>query len=456
MATTKRAAATHAVSYHEDSASSEDEFLHNDTRQTSSAMKENAIPAKRKGVKSIIADGADVGGDKKRRKSLDNVPAAKSERAVKKLTKRSRAALADISNAPNNGEDGDVDDFVAPGVTAAPKKRGRPAKSAAEQNDDMEVEKPKVRKARGTKDKDERAGREENEMRDVQVEHVEEPVKSAATKPAAKTSKAGKMIPTVIPETQPEMMDVAAEDKVPEMPHDAEVHDQAFERMTYRPTSTLPLPSRRRGGSASDTERGSDILLKKKLSDVTRKFEALNVKHLELKQIGVDEAGENFEKLKRLADEKTKASQAAAAKELAAARSQIAKMTVQHEKTVAERKQLQTDLLEAQAEVKALQTKLSATRASSATIQSTESLSKIPGSAVKKGQPPRTVLVGSAEAAKEAQKRAMKEELYSDLTGLVVLDVKRREAECEDIYDCIQTGRNGSKCLNACQSALTL
>ena len=67
---------------------------------------------------------------------------------------------------------------------------------------------------------------------------------------------------------------------------------------------------------------------------------------------------------------------------------------------------------------------------------------------------------GNAEQAREAQKRALKEELYGDLTSLLILGVKRRvkepEAgtsgkskdkveEGEDVYDCIQTGRNGSR-----------
>lgn len=36
-----------------------------------------------------------------------------------------------------------------------------------------------------------------------------------------------------------------------------------------------------------------------------------------------------------------------------------------------------------------------------------------------------------------------KEELYADLTGLIVRDVRR--VDKEDVFDCIQTGRNGSK-----------
>jgi len=54
------------------------------------------------------------------------------------------------------------------------------------------------------------------------------------------------------------------------------------------------------------------------------------------------------------------------------------------------------------------------------------------------------VLPGTAEAAKEATLAKQKVDLYSDLTNLVVLGVKRSEDE-EDVFDCLQTGRNGSK-----------
>jgi hypothetical protein len=53
------------------------------------------------------------------------------------------------------------------------------------------------------------------------------------------------------------------------------------------------------------------------------------------------------------------------------------------------------------------------------------------------------VLPGTAEAAKEAVLAKQKVELYSDLTNLVILGMKRNEDD-EDVYDCLQTGRNGS------------
>ena len=58
----------------------------------------------------------------------------------------------------------------------------------------------------------------------------------------------------------------------------------------------------------------------------------------------------------------------------------------------------------------------------------------------------RTIMVGSAEAAQAAQVALLKEDLYSDLTGLILRGVERTEES--DIYDCIQTGRNGSKCFS--------
>lgn len=48
--------------------------------------------------------------------------------------------------------------------------------------------------------------------------------------------------------------------------------------------------------------------------------------------------------------------------------------------------------------------------------------------------------MGNSEAAQVAQ---LKEDLYADLTGLIIRGIKREDEE--DIFDCIQTGRNGSK-----------
>ena len=61
-------------------------------------------------------------------------------------------------------------------------------------------------------------------------------------------------------------------------------------------------------------------------------------------------------------------------------------------------------------------------------------------------------MVGSAEAAHAAQVAQLKEDLYSDLTGLILRGVERKDES--DVYDCIQTGRNGSKCSSSSSSAI--
>lgn len=138
-------------------------------------------------------------------------------------------------------------------------------------------------------------------------------------------------------------------------------------------------------------------------------------------------------------------SQATLAATASSLHDQLTILTTANTTLAAEKKTLQTDLHEANNEIKGLQTKLAASRSSAAAIQSLDvGNARAPGSAVKPAAQ-RTLLVGSAEAAKEAQKRVLKEELYSDLTGLIVRDVKRKEEEKEEVYDCIQTGRNGSK-----------
>ena len=103
---------------------------------------------------------------------------------------------------------------------------------------------------------------------------------------------------------------------------------------------------------------------------------------------------------------------------------------------------LGTSLTEAQNEIKALQAKLANVRNASAVVESVQT-SKTPGSAVKGKASVRTVMVGSAEAAQAAQVAQLKEDLYSDLTGLILRSVEKGEEA--DLYDCIQTGRNGSK-----------
>ncbi len=95
---------------------------------------------------------------------------------------------------------------------------------------------------------------------------------------------------------------------------------------------------------------------------------------------------------------------------------------------------LTASLGEAQLENKTLSTKITVNR-----IAAAESANiKAPCTAVKSNGAIRAT--GFADTAAQ-----LKENLYSDLTGLIIRSVKQ-EAD-EDVFDCIQTGRNGSKFL---------
>lgn len=102
-----------------------------------------------------------------------------------------------------------------------------------------------------------------------------------------------------------------------------------------------------------------------------------------------------------------------------------------------------SSLAEARTEIKTLTAKLNAARAAeaTATAQAQVAAARVPGSAMKpSAMGGRGLDAGQVQVAQNAK---LRENLYSDLTGLVITGVKRDGPE--DVYDCIQTGRNGSK-----------
>ena len=227
--------------------------------------------------------------------------------------------------------------------------------------------------------------------------------------------------------------------------------------------------SRERSGSVSDTareRRGMDPDLRRRLNDMENKFDALRVKYQNLQEIAKGNADSNFEQLKRASDQKARDAEAliqsmkreiaelkkastASTKESAKESAEMAKMKQQVTSLTAtnttlstanaaltsERDGAKASLLLAQNEVKALDAKLVAAR---------QQLSSSNAAQEKAAHAKENLGRSVGPAANEAQKEAkMKENLYSDLTGLIIRGVKRKDGE--DEYDCIQTGRNGSK-----------
>jgi len=309
-------------------------------------------------------------------------------------------------------------------------------------------------------------------------------VEEAEPAPVAKKTRAKKRAPSpepprVIPETQqdPEQMEdvshtieepdemVVEPAPVARQPNGHSSRQRSTSVQPPQPRASArsvsaqpgrPAP-RERSGSVSGTERerrGGDPELRRKLNDMTRKHENLSLKYENLQEVGEKSAKANFDKLKRATDEKAKSAAdliASLKKELAEARKstkvdttestalqkQVTSLTASNEKLASENKELmtkaqtaQSDIKAAQNEVKSMEAKLAAARA-----EVTAQEAKAKGAAAARNVP-----VNTSEAQKEAK---MRENLYSDLTGLIIRNVKRKDGE--DEFDCLQTGRNGSK-----------
>ncbi|EED18282.1 chromosome segregation protein (Pcs1), putative [Talaromyces stipitatus ATCC 10500] len=197
----------------------------------------------------------------------------------------------------------------------------------------------------------------------------------------------------------------------------------------------------------------SDPDLRRKLGDMTKKYETLELKYRNLREIGIVEANANFEKIRKQCESATNVSNklVESLKEELAAQKVLGKESRTLQKQLRQRDievntlqsqvgDLSTQLSTAQTEIKALQTKLAAARNSSVPNDSLNN--KGPGSAVKSVANRNAAAGVAAEAAQAAHLAQLKEDLYSDLTGLIIRNVKKRDADY--LYDCIQTGANGT------------
>lgn len=436
---------------------------------------ENNPPAKKKSTKFKHNTTASA----KVTKSTTGGKIVEQQKARTAKPRLGRPALKDISNTePADGnETEEVDDFDALSEAApklvppaqqptprselksAPRVRGRKSKADM----DGEEQKPKKRGRKPAVTPEEPLSVIPETQPDVTASSkLAQDVKKGPSKPPRP---AKKEISGTQPDPQPEVMDVD-ESNI----QDSAENEQVPNRAPARPAASLKPDHRSvsrsrqdlgtqsrliRAGSTSDNERNNDPSLRRKLQEMTRRFESLQLKYHNLRDIGVKQAEANFDKLKSAADEKTKAADELIARlrqDLAAqstrddeaekSQKRLSAAEASEVKARTESKELKSTLSTAQNEVKSLQAMVAASRSAPHPV---DSASKQPGSALKvQHGGPRTVIVGSAEAAKEAHKRMLKEELYGDLTGLIVRDVKKGE-DGEDVYDCIQTGRNGSK-----------
>ena len=419
----------------------EDDTLNGDAFPTPDSNQENA-GAKRKGTKTKPATKKVTKTRAPSRRVSSASVASKNALASRGKPGRKRVPLKDQTNQRYGDETEEVDEFAAQteGDTAL--------------DDPLEL-KQKVKKTAPSKE----TGQRVKQAPRRQLAETQKDGEFEYTPTAIRTTKHARIAPArknekIVQETQPSMQtDQSILPEEDDNEADQEMPQSTFRRpINARSTSHRhqPLIPRRRAGSASDTDRptGGDPAIRRKLGEMTRKFESLDLKYRNLREVGIKEAEENYEKLRTQSEAKARAANDlinALKKELATQKS-LSADTSSIQKQISTRDadlnqmhtlndNLSTQLAEVRNENKALQAKLANSRSVPAAVDNPRD--RTPGGARQLAQDGRTTTVGSAEAAQ------LKEDLYSDLTGLILRGVERGTES--DIYDCIQTGRNGSK-----------
>ncbi|KAG6058484.1 hypothetical protein E4U32_004597 [Claviceps aff. humidiphila group G2b] len=191
------------------------------------------------------------------------------------------------------------------------------------------------------------------------------------------------------------------------------------------------------------SHNANDFILRKRSGDLTEQYHALEKRHVQLRDIGVKAAECNFERMKRQSMETAAASdnlirelkaELAAKSDIVKQNEQIGRQLERSQANVGELEGVIADLTaslsKAKSEIQSLSLKLGTVRAVEAGTKVTASVMKTVSGGTKL-TPSGAVLAAQA-----------KEDLYGDLTGLIIRGTSQIDHEI--VFDCIQTGRNGT------------
>ncbi|KAH8198888.1 hypothetical protein TruAng_006941 [Truncatella angustata] len=361
------------------------------------ATNAQTAPARARGKKRPAADDIEPAGDAQDESTIDLGPKPKSTRgrppkAAKTLTQAEELSMADETGQP----------------AAQPAKRGRKPKAQVA-TPPAEIEIPETQQVAP-------AGLAEPSLEIPETQPVEvydelddsiedEQVEDLPSYNRAAVSSVQRMQHYIMPSTGAR----------------AHLVPMSTSRMQYR--QAVPFSaSRVRPMAALDTE-ADDPSLRRRIGELTRKYDNLEVKYRDLREIGVKEAEANYDRLKRQGDERAKTAnelietlkaQLAAQTELAKEGQRLKQQLKASENRAAELEDkvstTHRSLSEAKTEIKTLSTRLAASRAAEAASV------KVPGSARKGNIGDKRVLANAEAAIQSAQ---VKEDLYADLTGLI-------------------------------------
>ncbi|KAL7926342.1 chromosome segregation protein Csm1/Pcs1 domain-containing protein [Trichoderma austrokoningii] len=190
----------------------------------------------------------------------------------------------------------------------------------------------------------------------------------------------------------------------------------------------------KRGSKYQDSDGDGDT--QRELAEAHQKYSILERRFHDLHEIAAKKAEENFELLKAKTSENTRV----ADEFIAELKEEIAQYT----KQIQEMEQLQAHVSANKDTIEALQTELAETDQALAKAKSENKalLSKLAASRHIESNGKGSAAGSRTAPGENNQVAQIKEELYADLTGLIIRDVRR--VDKEDVFDCIQTGRNGT------------
>ena len=300
----------------------EEDTLNMDAFPTPDSNQENVSSVKKKGrpAKATAKKFAKTKATG-RRTSGDSIPAKKA--APKKIVGAKRAPLKEQINAQHAEDTEEVDEFAGEAnedvamdelvEAKQPAKRKAPAKKAGKPSKKKPVEKLKPVEEEPAQQPKAMEKDGEFEYTPTATRQSKRPGRAAAQKPKAnvrQTSVEPLRQEKIIPETQ-----VAMEIDQSVLPEEHAEGDEALPQSVFRRTNNVgenpyqrqPVVSRKRAGSASDNERGgNDPATRRKLGEMTTKFEKLELKYRTLREEGIKEANANFENYKTQAQANAK------------------------------------------------------------------------------------------------------------------------------------------------------
>ena len=262
-----------------------------DAFPTPDSNQENAGPAKKKGgrgkatakrfIKAKPASRRVSGESVAPRKAAPKKTAAK-RRPLKEQTKIQHAEDTEEVDEfeGQEQEDTNMDELVEPKQAA---KRKAPAKKAGRPPKPSPVQQVNVMEKDGEFEDTSTAIRQIKGTKKVSVSNAQKPntnKRQASVEPRRHEK--------VIPETQ-----VPMDTEPSGFPDEDEYNEDAVPQSVYRRTNNArnnthqrqPLAARRRAGNASDTERGGgDPATRRKLGEMTKKFETMELKYRNLRE----------------------------------------------------------------------------------------------------------------------------------------------------------------------------